>query len=224
MRAYGIVLDGHPYSEACFARLTASAATVGVPVERFSGVPAHRALDLLRTYGLTWTWANGNTSPAVCPITGLKQHPYGRIAPKAGCFLSHYLLWRMCAEQEELFLILEHDAVFVRAPERMPSIWGVCQVNDPRGATPRGDYWHEQMVANGPGVWRKTVIFEDRPDGLAGNSAYLMRPSAARQVLDLAHCIGMWPNDALMCRQLLPDLQQLYPYWTRVEQTESTSS
>ena len=66
---------------------------------------------------------------------------------------------------------------------------------------------------------------EEIPQGLPGNSAYIITPAAARQLIDMTNQIGIWPNDALMCKQLLPDiLWSAYPYYTKVQGNKSTTS
>ena len=66
---------------------------------------------------------------------------------------------------------------------------------------------------------------ENVPDGLAGNSAYIITPSAAKKAIELQSSIGIWPNDALLCKQLFPrNLKSYYPYITRVEQKKSTTT
>lgn len=222
MQAWVITLRGHPYSEACSLRCRES---TDIDVQVFDAVPASEAVSVMQQHGLKWTWANHNTSVTHCPQTGLRQHPYGRLEPKIGCSMSHYLLWLQCAEGDESYLILEHDAVFVR-PWQPVEYYGICQVNDPRGATPHGNWWSDCMAERGPGVWPKTRIEygNGRPDGLAGNSAYLLKPWAAADLVAAVQTYGVWPNDAIMCRQLFPYLEELYPFLTQVAQTVSTSS
>lgn len=221
MKAFVITLRGHEYSERVAQRCIDSA--FGLDVRRFDAVTAGEAQRVMRLAGLRWTWANDNRSQAVCPISGLKQHRYGTLDAKIGCFMSHWLLWCMCIELDEPILILEHDAVFIR-PLPDVDFAGICQINDPRGATPYGGMWSDKMAERGPGVWPKTPVFpDDRPDGLAGNSAYLIKPHAAKALIDKAREVGVWPNDALMCRQFF-DLQELYPFVTKVEQETSTTS
>ena len=66
---------------------------------------------------------------------------------------------------------------------------------------------------------------EKNPDGLAGNSAYVITPSAAKKAAEMQREIGLWPNDALLCRQFFPrKLKSYYPYITRVEQKRSTTT
>jgi len=224
MKAFVIRLEGHEYSEACADRCIQSAAAVGLHVEPFRAVPREVAGEVLKVLGLRWTWAKLNNAHGRCIQTGLLQHPYGELQAKIGCSLSHYLLWQKCVAEGPL-LILEHDAVFLR---ELPDFEfnGICQINDPAGATHRGQDWSDYMRARGPGVFPKTRVMEDpnKPDGLAGNSAYVIKPWAAQELIDAFHRLGVWPNDATMCVQLFPYLQELYPWVTRVEQSESTTS
>lgn len=224
MQAFVITLEGNDYSEACAKRCIESAAYFGQEVAQFGAVDADNAQRVMAAHGLKWAWAHGNTAYRTCPTTGLRQHPYGNLQACMGCAMSHYLLWRKCVELDEPILILEHDAVFLRALPEVEFI-GICQVNDPRGATPRGDYWSGMMTCRGEGVFHKTRIFAGaRPDGLAGNSAYMLKPWAAADLIGAYKKFGVWPNDATMCVQLFPYLQELYPFVTRVEQAKSTTN
>ena len=224
MKAYVITLRNHAYSERKAAVCIESAAEHGLTVERWDAIGPDTAEDEMQACGLRWTWAEGNTRTVRCPQTGLWQHPYGTLRQKIGCFLSHYTLWRWCSKVAEPILILEHDARFLRP---LPEIEfnGICQINCPEGATPHGAKWANMMCQRGPGVWPKTRILPDGwPDGLAGNSAYLIKPWAAQDLIAAAHRYGIWPNDALMCVQLFPYLQEVYPWVTLTEQEQSTTS
>ena len=151
---------------------------------------------------------------------------------KIACSLSHMHLWEKCVEMDEPIMILEHDAVFTRKfklGKLMNAIedGDIVMVNDPRGATRRGQLYHDNIIrwdyglndidgVNGPD--------ENAPDGLAGNSAYIITPSAAKKASELQSTIGIWPNDALLCKQLFPKkLKSYYPYITRVNQMKSTT-
>lgn len=216
MKAFVITLRGHEYSERVAARCIRTARDVGgIDVECFDAVAADNAVGVMEGRGLKWTWGNG--------VAGLKHHSYGGDdAARIGCAMSHYALWEKCAWLNVPMLILEHDSVFLR-PFVEFDFKSACMINDPAGATPRGDYWHEKMVKRGKGVWPKTHIFNHhRPDGLAGNSAYVIKPKAALHLIGLVRSFGLWPNDAIMCKQLVPHLQEYYPFITRVEQEQST--
>ena len=221
MDAVIIALRGNEYSQARAKQCIESA---DIDIEVFDAIGKDRAREVMQTHGLKWTWANNNTAAATCPLSGLKQHPYGQLEAKIGCSMSHYLLWRRCAQIGKPMLILEHDAVFVR-PLPDVDFNGICMINDPSGATPLGDYWSDMMAARGPGLFPKTrVMPKGKPDGLAGNSAYMIKPWAADELVEAFHKYGVWPNDATMCIQLFPYLEELYPFVTTVNQSISTTT
>jgi len=224
VNAYVIYIPGNSYSEECAERCVKSGAAYGVDVQRFGGVTQDEAQDLLDEMGLIWSWPWSGSSK--CARTGLVRTAYRtkNMGARIGCSLSHFLLWRLCQIEGAPIIILEHDAVFINPlPELMPT-FGAVMLNDPKGATPRGDWWSNHIAERGPGVWPKTAVFADgRPDGLAGNSAYVISPEAAARCMQLYHDNGVWPNDATLCRQLVPDLMEVYPFVTEARQTQSTS-
>jgi GR25 family glycosyltransferase involved in LPS biosynthesis len=216
VKAFVITLRGHQYSERVAARCIKTARDIGgIDVEYFDAVTADETSGVIARRELEWTWGKGGA--------GLKHHSYGgNDAARIACAMSHYALWERCAWGGKPILVLEHDAVFIRQFESF-DFESACQINDPEGATPRGRWWHDQMVKRGDGVWPKTTVLEDpRPDGLAGNSAYVIKPAAALRLMKIVRKIGVWPNDATMCRQLVPGLQEHYPFITRVEPEQST--
>lgn len=225
MKAYVITIRGHEYSERCADRCIASGAAHGVKVEKFDAVTKANVLKVMETRELQWTWPN--VAEDVCDRTGLKRHPYKTAEPLArmGCAMSHLLLWEEAANRFEPTLILEHDAVFLRGlPETLPEDFGAIMLNNPEGATPRGKWWRQQIEAKGPGIHRKTHVFpDDRPDGLAGNSAYIISRDTAWACAELYRDLGVWPNDATMCRQLVSGLMEAYPFVTEVQQERSTT-
>lgn len=229
MKAFVITLKNNDYSNRVANRCIESAKKFGLEVEKFFGVDKNVAEDTMCSFNLKWTWANNNTSNTICPTTGLQQFPYktSDLRAKIGCSMSHFLLWKKCVELDEPILILEHDAVFLR-PLPNFEFKGICQINDPAGATRRGSWWSQQMVARGKeGVFEKTWVTteqeRDIPDGLAGNSAYVIKPWAAQELINKFYELGVWPNDATMCKQLFPYLEEYYPFITKVLQEKSTT-
>ena len=235
MKAFVITLEGNSYSETKANECIASGKQWGITVEKFYGVDKHHAEQTMKDEGLEWTWAKNNTERDVCIISGLEQFPYtaangtlAALSSKIGCSMSHYILYNVCVELDEPILILEHDAVFVRAMPTDPEFNGICQINSPLGATPKAQFWFNQMVKRGGfGAFEKTWIKSPHerhlPDGLAGNSAYMIKPWAAQEVIDKYHELGVWPNDAILCKQIFPYLEEYYPFITKVNQTQSTS-
>ncbi len=224
MKAYVITIPWNDYSESSAARCIASAALHGIEVERYEAVTKTDAKRVAEANSLQWTWPN--VAPDVCKYTGLKRHVYRTTDPLArlGCAMSHYLLWWECRKENKSILILEHDAVFLRGLPKLPEDFGSIMLNNPEGATPKGKWWRQQIESKGPGVHDKTVVFEDgRPDGLAGNSAYVISPQAANTCMRAYERYGVWPNDATLCRQLVPGLKEVYPFVTEARQTQSTS-
>jgi GR25 family glycosyltransferase involved in LPS biosynthesis len=155
------------------------------------------------------------------------------ISKKIACSLSHMNLWNKCVQLDEPIMILEHDAVFIRKFRPSKILNGiedgdVLMINDPRGATRRGMVYHENIIKNDKGIHLVKGVNtpeETVPDGLAGNSAYVITPAAAKKAIELQSSIGIWPNDALLCKQLFPEkLKSYYPYITRVEQRRSTTT
>jgi GR25 family glycosyltransferase involved in LPS biosynthesis len=149
------------------------------------------------------------------------------------CSLSHMHLWNKCVEMNEPIMILEHDAVFTRKfrlGKLLDAIedGDIVMINDPRGATRRGTVYHENIIRWDKGlntIDGVNTADENVPDGLAGNSAYIITPAAAKKASELQSSIGIWPNDALLCKQLFPrNLKSYYPYITRVEQKKSTTT
>ncbi len=231
MKAFVITIKGHEYSNLKADQCVKTAADIGkIDVERFYGVNKDEARSVMSKYGLKWSWANNNAQPSICPITKLRHRPYYSSNPDfsalIGCTMSHYSLIVRCVELNEPILILEHDAVFIREfPEF--DFKGICQINDPFHAGRRGRFLREKMVKNNtPGVNPKTLNSDGplAPDGLVGNSAYVIKPYAAQELINKYHQLGVWPNDAIMCIQLFPYLEEYYPFITKVDQDISTTS
>jgi hypothetical protein len=102
-------------------------------------------------------------------------------------------------------------------------------LNDPIGNTRKGQRFHAQVESHGKGIQDIPKIDMDGelplPMGLAGNSAYIIKPHAATKLLEKVEEIGMWPNDAIMCKQLFPSLLKVvYPYYSNTQKTISTTT
>ena len=229
MKARVITIIGHEYSEHMAQRCISSAATHGLEVELFPAVTAKNVQEIMQQENLRWSWADNNTKETVCVYTSLQQFPYRakNVLTKMACSMSHYLLWKECAIGNDPMLILEHDAVFVRP---LPSIEfnGAIQINDPCGGGYHGKEHSNIMTQRGTEgahpLTPKRPIDSMIPDGFSGNSAYIVKPWAAEKFVGAFHRLGVWPNDATICIQLFPWLQELYPFVTVVQQKHSTST
>tara|TARA_R110002096_G_scaffold69149_9_gene166457 strand:- start:7128 stop:7811 length:684 start_codon:yes stop_codon:yes gene_type:complete len=178
-----------------------------------------------------WNWPI--TEAGYCFTSGLYKKPYPAKDPLRveACFVSHYRLWKICALLDESIIILEADALFTRNLDTQKlddSGYDVVGLNDPAGATRRSHVFHEQVSAN-LGFSKIPEVnneYEERsPQGLAGNSAYYITPYGARKMLAMADEFGSWPNDALMCKELLNrSIGVVYPYFTKVQNIKSTTT
>lgn len=231
MIAHTIVIKNNPISELGFEHLTKSSEDIGneFVINRHDAVTADQAISLLVSMGVRWNYPWDQ--PVRDIATGLLKTPYptknrnARIA----CALSHYSLWQKCHNENETFLILEHDAVWKK---KLPfwvtedPIYDIIGINDPRGATRRSSVFHE-LVQKGEALIQPTPIVDDTPyipHGIAGNSAYIIKPSGAKKMLDLVTEFGLWPNDAIMCRQLVKTLGVTKHYYTGVQGLPSTTT
>lgn len=229
MRAFVIAIRDNPYSLETAARCVASARQ-------------HECnLVIARSDAVTPDDFVGHSTLYGYPVEGeTMQGPYGMELTgyrcsdpklKAACTLSHAALWKEAVRNREPVLILEHDAVFIRSfdPDGLEIRDGdIVGINDPRGATRRGREYHEKITAKPAGIRRADGVNhegETCPDGLAGNSAYIITPEAALKALGYMETFGIWPNDAILCKQFFPGrLFTLFPYATKVVQEKSTTT
>jgi GR25 family glycosyltransferase involved in LPS biosynthesis len=228
MKAFVITMMNDRYSLASAKKTiqTAEQMSEDLDIEMFRAVTPDKIKDTTYSYPV-----EGETSTYEgMTLVGYKARDVGK---KIACSLSHMNLWNKCVQLDEPMLILEHDAVFIRKfrPGKiLKSIddGDVLMINDPRGATRRGMVYHENIIKNDFGVHVVEGVNtpdENVPDGLAGNSAYVITPAAAKKASKLQASIGIWPNDALLCKQLFPgNLKSYYPYITKVEQRRSTTT
>jgi len=167
--------------------------------------------------------------------SGLIKTPYQTADPKKrmACFFSHWMLWHRCFTKNEPIIVLEQDALFLSSDTLVDfktlddAKETVISLNRPEvGATPNAADYRAQVEHQGKGV-NKVPWVRDRnqPNGLPGNSAYYIKPAGAKKLLTLTKEFGAWPNDSLMCKQLMPkDLGCLFPFVTTNQKTKSTTT
>lgn len=230
MKAYAIVIKNNPVSELGYETMVKSSEAVGndFEMQRCDAVTAKESLGQLAVLNLVWNYPWDKSVRDIA--TGLLKTPYptknrdARIA----CALSHYHLWLKCYKENETIIILEHDAIWKKKLSNWvieDSNYDIIGINDPRGATRRSQQFHEQVQKKESLIQRPPVIDEEYvPQGIAGNSAYIIKPAGAKKMLDLVAEYGLWPNDAIMCRQLVRTLGVTKIYYTGVQGLPSTTS
>ena len=182
-----------------------------------------RHLEEIDMGDVVWTYPLTKEEDGLDIKTGLylRHYPTKKISNRTACMVSHMRLWHKCATGKKPIVILEHDAIFTRKfvfePLEKEFKGGILGLNDPRGATRRSDVFHN-IASSKMGLQPvPTVDDAEVPQGLAGNSAYLITPTAAKKLLDKVREVGMWANDALMCKQFFPWMQVVYPYYTTIQ-------
>ena len=181
------------------------------------------------TNNYNWNWPKDPSENHMDIKTGILKTAYvaANQEKKEACSISHMRLWDLCVSINEPIIIFEADAVLTRKFD-VSELEGykLVGLNDPRGATRRAALFH-QIVSSTPDVQQAPRINEPgemSPQGIAGNSAYYIEPDGASMLLEKVKDYGMWPNDAYMCRELFPWIRVVYPYYTKVQGTVSTTT
>lgn len=230
MKSFIITIKDNELSEKAADNCIKSSVKVGnaFTIEKFDAIIPRQVDALMSKYNLKWNypWQGEEFDFA----TGLKKSAYKTAEPKKriACALSHYLLWKRSWDSNEHFLILEHDAIFTDRFDPhyiLASNFNAVGINTPLGNTRKAQVFHEQVQQSKdkPIVITPTIDDVSIPQGLAGNSAYVISPSGAKLLIDLAHQYGLWPNDALMCKQLVSRLGVTTKYYTTTQGIESTT-
>jgi len=199
-------------------------------IEKFKAAEPKDVVSGFFNRGLKWNypWTEGHLDIQ----SGLYKTAYETADPKKrmACFLSHWLLWYKCAETEEPFMIFEHDALFTRHLDLneldIDGKFNIVSLNDPRGATRLSGVYHE-MLQRDTNIVPCPYVDNNKqtPQGLPGNSAYYITPIGARTLIELVRHFGAWPNDAIMCNQMMPRmLGCLSRYATIIQKTTSTTT
>ena len=217
MKAFVITISGHSASEAGARHCIQSVQDTDseLDVEIWPAVTPETLFDC------DWTWPLEKKK--ICHKTNLTLTAYKNADPRRriACAQSHWLLWQLCVELKQAICILEHDAVFTQKFVADKLDGGAVSINSPLGATFRDQQYDQALM---PGLNHVPWVAEhDIPQGLPGNSAYVLQPWAAQQLIDAQQHIGWWPNDAIMCRQLFPWLRVLKPYCTTLQHMRSST-
>jgi len=237
MHAYVITVDGNLISQSAANNCIDSHKKFkqDFPIERYNAVRPEQVDEEFKYLSFVWTYPWDE--PRTDFKSGLKLTPYRTADRKKriACFLSHYQLWQRCVLKKRPILVLEHDALFIRPfnyQYTLDSKYGIIGINNPLGATRRADVFDSQVQTmrgenlDADGVLPVPTIDNfDIPQGLAGNSAYVIKPHGAEELLDAVNAHGAWPNDAIMCKQILPNvLGVTKKYYTKVQGTRSTTT
>lgn len=229
MKAFCITVKNNEISEKAMDKCLKSSSAVGndFSIEIFNAYVEDDVYSYMKDNDLRWNypWEGSQLDFT----TGLLKTAYKtKVKEKRiACALSHYELWKRCTQGEEPFLILEHDAFFINKIDFKPEDvnFTILGINDPNGATRKSREYREKILANDKAFQLVPYIDEyEIPQGLAGNSAYIIKPSGADKMLKLVAEFGLWPNDAIMCKQLVLTLGVTRKFYTKVQGAESLTT
>ena len=230
MRAKAIVIPGNETSHLGYRRLLKSYEDTQQEfnVDQFEASTPYNAEQHMKEFDITWNYPwEGEVSDFA---TGLIKRAYVGRDPRAriACAMSHVRLWIECFETKINFLILEHDAYFIK---HIPWIqilewdYDIIGINDPLGATRKAREFKRLIELDPNFVQNVPTIDEfNVPQGIAGNSAYIITPDGAERVLQAVFKYGLWPNDAIMCKQLVRGMGVTKHHYTRIQGLPSTTT
>tara|TARA_R110000868_G_scaffold62423_3_gene188628 strand:- start:1359 stop:2060 length:702 start_codon:yes stop_codon:yes gene_type:complete len=199
-------------------------------IDKYIATTSKNVVEEFKKHSVKWNypWTEGHLDIQ----SGLYKTAYETADPKKrmACFMSHYRLWKQCAEEHEDYMIFEHDALFTRRLDLneldIDGKFNIVSLNDPRGATRLSGVYHE-MLQRDTNIVPCPYVDNNKqtPQGLPGNSAYYITPIGARTLIELVRHFGAWPNDAIMCNQMMPRmLGCLSRYATTIQKTTSTTT
>lgn len=229
MKSFVITIPDVDVSELGFAKCTQSSIKVknDFNLERFDAVVPEAVDDLLKSHGIKWNYPwQGQESDF---STGLIKSAYVTARPKAriAAALSHYNLWKKASISEEPIMVLEHDAYFIAKFDLdvSKSKGDIIGINNPLGCTRRSREFYQKIIDNQAMYQPAPTIDEfNIPQGIAGNSAYIIKPAGAKKMIELVDEHGLWPNDAIMCKQLVPNLMVTRKFFTSIQNLRSTTT
>lgn len=229
MKAVSIVIKDNAVSELGYSRLVESSKSVGndFDIVKWDAVIPTNVNEFMMGIGIRWNYPW--EGEVVDFATGLKKSAYKTANPKArmACACSHYCLWHESATTDTTMLILEHDAYFTNKIDFDPKDIKaeILGINNPLGATRKSQLYYD-MIMQSVASYQLVPWIDNAyvPQGLAGNSAYIIKPSGAKHLIELVKQYGLWPNDAIMCRQLVPRLGVTRKFYTNIQGLKSTTS
>lgn len=199
MKAFVICIDEIDQSVQSAERCIGSGARSGVLVEKFKAITPKDDYEKL-------------LKEDMIPIEKFVEdsRKYSRYDRVICAFLSHYSLWKKCSEQNDNFLILEHDAYFDNVLTT-----NVKYHNDDVisvGAPSYGKFNTPNFLGIGP-LTSKTYF--------PGAHAYIISPKGAKKAIAKAKT-DAGPTDVFFGYHNFNNLKESYPWPISVKESFST--
>lgn len=192
MKTFVITLKSVEDSVKVSERCIRSAKRFGINAEAFDAVHSNDAQRVREEAGI--------------PIDGFRGK-WSRLNNVVGCFMSHYTLWSRCAEDNENYFILEHDAVIVND---IPTcdFKGVLSLGKPS----YGKYRNPMKLGVNP--------LSSKPY-FPGAHGYILKPSAAKELVEKAKTEAR-PADVYLHSDRFGFLEEYYPWPVEARDSFST--
>lgn len=187
MKAFIIRKPGDELSERLSSEFIESAKFFGIETEKFDGVYNNHDQLLLEK--------------KIFCFPKMKEVKKNNLGFK-GCFLSHFLLWEKCLELNEPILILEHDALMIRAlPENILDLFSHHCILD---YAIHLDNYEELLSYEGPTkvteykrmIDNKLSISKINKAHIRGSHAHLIKPLGAKTLIESVKRWGHLASDA----------------------------
>jgi GR25 family glycosyltransferase involved in LPS biosynthesis len=186
MKCFVITIQDLPESVECADRCIKSGKKYGLEIEHFYAVTPRSV-------------------PSPVDIAKSEQIPtrafvekYSRFENCLSAFLSHYSLWQLCAEDNEDYLIFEHDAVVQNFINENAVFKGVLSY----GAPSYGRFNTPQTLGVNP--------LTSKPY-LPGAHAYRVKPKAAKVLVSEAKKRA-GPTDLYLSNNNFGFIEEMYPW------------
>ena len=176
------------------------------------------------------------THLALLKLTPRYKFKKGR-AGVYGCFLSHYYLWKKCAEDNVPYLILEHDGYFIRPlPDNVLDLFDdVLKLDE---ADPYSKQYDDVVKTDLPFEVKKyhnsqAKFLEKNQTGnyMRGAYGYIIKPHAAKKIVNWISANGFVPadqqiGDAIVdIKSISPTIVRLHPaYHNRIGELSLTGN
>jgi glycosyl transferase family 25 len=193
MKTYVITITTLKNSLEVANRCIESGKKFGINIEMFPAItPKDKVYEIASKEGIN--------------ISGFDER-FSRKENAIACFLSHYSLWKKCAELNENIFILEHDAVIKNKIDLNIQFKGVLSLGKPS---------YGKFITPAKGISRLTS-----KDYLPGAHAYMINPMAAEALINRSK-IKAIPADLFMDRRSFPWIEEFYPWPVEVQDSFST--
>jgi len=142
-----------------------------------------------------------------------------------GCFLSHYYIWKDCVKSNVSYFILEHDGFLIKSlpDDILDHFEDVLRLDSENPYDP--NYENALKLKEHQTLEYNKILKTDSDNGAGwyagGTYAYIIKPHAAKKLLDWIDINGFLPSDqqlglnVIAMHQCIPSLARIHPFYTK---------